>query len=408
MLVYFAGTGNIFYVWGVLWPQMAVEFGWSRATFGGAFSLFMFLFGVPGPLIGASIVRFGPRANIIVGNAIAALGLAALFFTSEPWHLYLFYGVFVGLGNGFGMFAATTTIANNWFIKRRSLAMGLTVAAGGLGGLAIPPLIAMLTSITGWRDVWVVLALSHLVLAVIIGGLFLIRNKPEDLGQLPDGVAAEASENLKAAPPRIYQTPVDWETGQAMRRLATWLLVIFGSANMFALNIMNVHQVVHLQDIGFSPLVAATALGLLPGMSILGRLGFGAVAQRIEPRYVAALCLALQVVAVTILLNARTLPLIYLYAVIFGITYGGLIVAGPTLLGAYYGRARYAQILGWMLPLTTAAGAIGGPLAGAIYDATNTYALAFIIVIAFSAVGMVCAFLARPPKPPSQPVERLS
>lgn len=403
MLVYFCGCGNIFYAYGVFMPSMIGEFGWSRVAFGGAFSLFFLLSGMPGPLIGASIVRFGPRANIIVGNALAALGLAALFFTSEPWQLYLFYGVFVGLGNGFGMFAATTTIANNWFIRRRSLAMGLTVAAGGLGGLAFPPLITMLISFTDWRAAWVVLAFTHLVLAVVVGGLILIRDKPENLGQLPDGVAAEAQEGSSPGvntASRVYQTAVDWETGQAMRRLTTWLMVIFGSANIFALNVMNVHQVAHLKDIGFSPIVAATALGLLPGMSIIGRLGFGALADRIEPRYLAAACLTLQAVAVIILLNARDLPLIYLYAIIFGICYGGLIVSYPTMLGAYYGRARYAQILGWMLPAVTAMGAIGGPLAGAIHDATNTYSLAFMVVVAFSAIGAACAFLARPPKPP--------
>ncbi len=398
MLVYFCGCGTVFYAYGVFVPSIIGEYGWSSTVVSGAFSLFFLLGGLAGPLIGASIVRFGPRVNIIIGNALAAFGLAGLYFATQPWHLYLFFGVLVGLGIGFGLFAATTAVANNWFIRRRSLAMALTVASGGLGGLAFPPLIALLISATGWHAAWLVLAAIQLVLAVVVGGVLLIRDRPEDLGQLPDGMAAGVVLD-RAAPSPVYHTPVDWDAKQAMRRRTTWLLVILGAANIFALNMMTVHQVKYLVDIEIDPVVAATAFGLLPGMSILGRLGFGALAGRIEPRYLATICLAIQAVAVIILMNATSLPLVYLYSVLFGICYGGLILAHPTMIGAYYGRAHYAQILGWLLPIVTVIGAIAAPLAGAVHDATNTYTLAFVVVIAFCALGAVCAFWARPPKP---------
>jgi len=75
-----------------------------------------------------------------------------------------------------------------------------------------------------------------------------------------------------------------------------------------------------------------------------------------------------------------------------------LVVALPTFVGGYYGRIYYAQILGMIFPASTIAEATGPVLAGAIYDATTTYAPAFAIVAAFSSVGLICAILARPPK----------
>ena len=172
----------------------------------------------------------------------------------------------IGLGQGFGLYIATTTIANNWFMRRRSLAVSLVVVLGGLGGFAGPSLIGMLIPSIGWRLTWVCLGGILLVLSVVIGGL-LIRNRPEDLGQLPDGEVRE--KNTTKAPSRVYQTPVDWEVRDALHTPALWLIVIFSGANLLAVLTMTTHLVAYLQDIGLSLGTAAFILGLAPGMSIM-------------------------------------------------------------------------------------------------------------------------------------------
>ena len=356
-------------------------------------------FGLPSPLIGASIARFGPRVNIVLGNLLAALALAGVSLTQEVWHLYVFYGI-GGIGVGFGMYVACTTVVNNWFIQKRSLGMGLVVAAGGLGGFVFPLLVTWLISTIGWQLSWVVLAGIHLVFAVLIGGVILVRNKPEDLGQVPDGVSIEplGREEGAGRHSQVYQSPVDWRTKQAMRKPTTWLIVAIGAANFFAIGAVMSHQVAYLKDIGFTSMIAAMALSLVSGMSIIGRLGFGALALRFEVRRLAIFSFVVQLVALAILLTTKNLALIYIYAALFGISYGALITSLPTFVGGYYGRTHYAQILGLIFPLTTVAEAVGPVLAGAIYDVTATYTLAFIVVIAFSSAGLICAILARPPK----------
>ncbi len=141
MLVYFTTSGTFFYSYGVFLSAMCNEYGWSRALVGGGLSVALLAFGLPSPLIGASIARFGPRANIVLGNLLVVIGLAGMSITTEVWQIYLFYGILVGLGSGFGLYLTCTTLVNNWFIKKRSLGMGLVISAGGLGGFTFPPLV---------------------------------------------------------------------------------------------------------------------------------------------------------------------------------------------------------------------------------------------------------------------------
>ncbi|MCD6567466.1 MAG: hypothetical protein J7K94_01830, partial [Dehalococcoidia bacterium] len=100
MLVYFTTSGTFFYSYGVFLPIMCNQYDWSRVMVGAGISIALLAFGLPGPLIGASIARFGPRVNIIFGNLLVAIGLACMSIATEIWQLYLFYGVFIGLGAG--------------------------------------------------------------------------------------------------------------------------------------------------------------------------------------------------------------------------------------------------------------------------------------------------------------------
>ncbi|UCH02471.1 MAG: MFS transporter [Candidatus Bathyarchaeota archaeon] len=399
MLVYFTGCGIFFYSYGVFLPTMCDELGWSRAAMAAGLSLGTLTFGLPSPLIGASIARFGPRINMVLGNLLAAIGLAGVSLVQEVWHLYFFYSL-SGLGIGFGMYMASTTVVNNWFIQKRSLGMGLVIAAGGMGGFVLPPLVTWLISSIGWQMSWVVVAGIHFTIAVLMGGLILIRNRPEDLGQGPDGLSTEPASEKEGIDnrSRVDQSPVDLLTKQEMHKPTTWLIAAINAANFFAIGAVMAHQVAYLKDLSFTPMVAAMALSLVSGMSIVGRLGFGALALRFDVRRLAIVSFAVQLIGLAILLTTANLALIYVYAVLFGISCGGLIVALPTFIGEYYERTYYAQILGTIFPLGTIAEAMGPVLAGAIHDATATYTLAFTLVTAFSLVGLVCAILVRPPK----------
>jgi MFS family permease len=394
------GGGIFFYAYGVFLPVMCAYFNWSRAALALGLSLGLLTFGLLSPVYGVLVDRFGSRASLMAGNLLLAMALAGMSLVKEVWHVYLFYSL-AGIGGGLGGYIPVVTIANNWFKKKRPLAMGITAAATGVGGFIFPPLATMLISSLRWQMSWLVLAGVALILASLVGGLIMVRNRPEDMGQSPDGISAEPS---TPAGMTDHPSPADegtggWLTGQALRQPVTWLITIIGMCNLLTLGTLVGHQVAHVQDLGFSPTTASLTLSTVSVFSIIGSLVFGPLALRFNLRYLASAAFVLQLIALIILLTTRQLPLIYIYAVLWGSGSGILLTVVPTMIGEYYGRTYFAKITGVISAVTIATEAAAPVIAGLIYDATSTYTTAFAILAAFSLVGLVCALFAHPPKP---------
>jgi MFS family permease len=400
MLAYGGICGDVTYAYGVFLPSMNETFGWNRSALSGPYTLFLIIGGLLGPLVGWTIARFGARKNIILGNIFAVIGLLGMSQVHDIWHVYLFFGVLGGLALASAEFLTATTVINHWFIRRRSLALGLLFASGGVGGFFLPPLIISFISGLGWRWAWVCLAGIHLLLTVILAGL-LIRNTPESEGQLPDGQALESpSDHFHSSARRlVYSTPVDWNAGDALRTPVMWILLILFSVLLFATNMLNTHQVAYLRDLQYSPMVSATALGLMLGMSILGRLVSGILGMRFDGRYLAAVFFAFMGLGIVSLMNARGIIFVYLYSILTGIGFGGMIVLLPNIMGAYFGRTHFSRIVGWTTPVVTLASAVSPMLAGFLYDTTGSYFLPFTIAAALLFGCIILALLARPPRP---------
>lgn len=395
-LVIFIVGGALINSFGVLLPVVTGEFGWSRAEVSLALTLGILSFGLPSPLFGIFINRLGPRKTIIFGNALAALGLAGIYLAGEVWHFYGFY-ILVGLGGGFGGYIACTTLVNNWFVRRRSLALGIFQASAGLGGFIFPPLTTALIAAIDWRAAWLVLAGIILAVPVLIGGVFLIRNRPEDMGLTPDGNPPESLPE-KQPMPAAEAKHSGWGVLKVMKTPTPWFIGGLAAANSFTIGMLATHQIAHVQDIGYEPMTAATTLSVMSVSSLFGSLLFGFLALRIKVRRLAFGAFISQLAGLTILLTAKELGLLYFFAVLVGLSGGALTTTLPTLVGSYYPRERYAEVLGMVFPFQIIANAAAGTIAGAIFDATDSYTPAFIAAAVLSLAGLCFAVLARPPK----------
>ncbi len=400
MLAYGAICGAVTYGFGVFLPSMSESFGWSRSALSGPYTLFLMIGGLLGPLAGVTVARFGARKNIILGNAAAALGLLGMSQVGEIWQVYLFFGVMGGLGLAFAEFLAATTVINHWFVRKRSLALGFLFASGGIGGFLMPPFISALISGLGWRFAWAALACVHLIMGVVGAG-WLIRNKPEEEGQFPDGHASQeqfdAWREKETGP--VYHTREDWGVRDALRTPALWILLCLFSVLLFATTMLTAHQVAYLQDLHYSPMVSATALGLMLGTSILGRLLSGVLGMRFKGMHLAAVFMACMGFGFLSLMNARDLFFVYLYSILTGLGFGGMIVLLPHTMGAYFGRANFSRIVGWTTPIVTLASAASPLLAGFLHDSTGSYTLPFAVATALIFACCLLALAARPPKP---------
>jgi MFS family permease len=399
-VMYFAMTGLLLYSFTVFLPFLTTSFGWSRASVSWANSLAMVVTGLVSPLAGLCVARYGARKAVATGGVLCVLCFVCASFHTQLWQLYLAYAVLFGLGGSLCGVLTMTTIVNNWFVKKRSLALSIILAAGGLGGSAMIPLIMSMVTRFGWRSAYLLIAAMVLALLVILPSL-LVVNKPEDLGQVPDGFQVDDKRDSSPNKQNLYGTPVDFTAGEAIRTSAFWYLTILAATFMFGIQGFLLHQVAFLQDIKISSAIASMAFSLYVGVSTVGRLAMGFLGIRYPTKPMAIIAMLLLISGLTILLWAKTLPIIFLYNVFIGLGVGGTYVAIMNLIPLYFGKTHYPQIIGFALPFSTIIGSIGSPLTGWIYDITGNYRLAWELAILVMAIGLVSLILARPPVHPS-------
>ena len=293
-----------------------------------------------------------------------------------------------------------TTIANNWFVRKRSLALSFVFTAGGIGALVLVNLTMKMINHLGWRSTYLMIGAITILLLVIMPGL-LVRNKPEDLGQVPDGIDGQDKKVTEARAKNIHSTPVDFTAKEAMRTPALWLLMVFAAAHMFGLQGMLQHQVAFLMDIGLSSSAAAFAMSLFGGVSIVGRLGIGFLGLKYHIRPLAIVTMLLLIAGMSIAVFTETMSMVFVYTTLLGIGMGSSLVAVMNLYPVYFGKTHYPKIFGYMRPFITIISSLGSPLAGRIRDITGSYTLAWEISVGVLIIGLVLLILAKPPIHPT-------
>ena len=398
--MYFVMSGALLYSFPIFLPFLCDAFDWSREFVSWAQTTAMIVIGLTGPFAGIFIARYGPRRAIVVGNTLSASCFILMGFLSGPWQLFFAYGVLFGLGGSLGGMLPITTIANNWFVRKRSLALSFVFTAGGIGALVLVNLTMKMINHLGWRSTYLMIGAITILLLVIMPSL-LVRNKPEDLGQVPDGIDGQDKKVTEARAKNIHSTPVDFTAKEAMRTPALWLLMVFAAAHMFGLQGMLQHQVAFLMDIGLSSSAAAFAMSLFGGVSIVGRLGIGFLGLKYHIRPLAIVTMLLLIAGMSIAVFTETMSMVFVYTTLLGIGMGSSLVAVMNLYPVYFGKTHYPKIFGYMRPFITIISSLGSPLAGRIRDITGSYTLAWEISVGVLIIGLVLLILAKPPIHPT-------
>ena len=147
--------------------------------------------------------------------------------------------------------------------------MGILTASAGMGGLVYPPVVTALIRAIGWRESWLVLA-GMVVISALVAGVVLIRNKPEDMGQVPDGIHTAPIIQSEKPALRTGDGPAVWRMTQLLKGPTIWLILAFVVVNALTMGAMMTHQIAYLQDIGFNPMTAATTMSLMSIFSLIG------------------------------------------------------------------------------------------------------------------------------------------
>jgi MFS family permease len=376
------------------------EFGWDRGLAAGAFSFGFLVSAVLSPIVGRVMDARGPRVVIMTGVVLMTMGLFLAPSIKRPWHLYATLGVLVGGGANMMTYTAHSQFLPNWFIRRRGLAISIAFAGAGVGAIVLLPWLQSIIVTDGWRASCV--AMGMLVVAVVAPLSLLVHKKPEDIGLHPDGASGLASVAEQHRASNVIDpawVAIEWTLGRALRTSRFWWIALGYFCGLVAWYAVQVHQTKYLIEIGFSPLVAAWALGAVSIVGVPGQIILGTWSDRIGREWIwtvgcagFAICYG----ALILLEHAPSNGLLYTMVLSQGfLGYALTSVMGPIVAEIFEGP-HYGSIFGTLTVALIGGGAAGPWIAGAIHDATGSYRLAFILTIACCLASAASIWIAGP------------
>ncbi|OGO06142.1 MAG: hypothetical protein A2Y60_00605 [Chloroflexi bacterium RBG_13_54_9] len=387
-----------FYGFSVFIPPLLKMFGWSRAQISLAASISRLEGGIEGPIVGWLIDKIGARVMAISGLIVAGLGFIWFSRVNSLLSYYLIYGVFLSIGFQVGFSHATYAVAAKWFIKKRSRAMSAIAVGVGVGGMIMPPILGWLIENYGWRNAAIFSGVA--LMAIGLPAAMVMRPTPEKYGLLPDGELHEEPKGQNGKATVIVKTAeVNLTVKEALKSANFWILIIGQVIGSVTGSVVHMHQTVHLTDMGIPYRAAATALGFMVGASIPGRIVGGWLGDIFDKRRLLLLFCIGECIGVYILSIANTLPLVYLFVIIYGFSFGVSIPLRTSLRGDLFGRTNFATIQGIMSPIMMPFGVIGPVFAGWVYDYFGSYQIAFYAWIFGAVIGAISYQFLRIPKP---------
>ena len=394
-LILTISSGLGFYGQGVLLDPLCHAHGWSKGAVSTAMTFYFLSNGVVGMLIGRQIDRFGPRRLMVLGALTMGLAFVLLNRVTALWHMYVIY-LLMAFGYSSTSIVPINALLVNWFILRRGRVMSLVMCGLSIGGIVMVPLATFLIARWGLSQALPVLG-GVFCVGIVPPALLVIKQRPSDVGQFPDGLSPQSmpAEPVAAALRHDRQT-VTWTRRQAMHTLTFWALVTAFFLAMICQVAYLVHQISFLsRSLGLAG--AATAVSLTAAASIVGRLILGVFIDPLDKRYVTVGLFLLQGIAILGLAYSTHAVVLYMGTFIFGLTMGSILMTQSLLTAECFGMVSFGAVSGLMGMFVAAGAAIGPAIAGRIYDATQSYHLAFTLFAVVSAVAAVAVLFAKPP-----------
>jgi MFS family permease len=380
----------------VINTAMAKELGFSRETLGLITTFYIIMSGLPGPIVAMAVNRFGVRRTLIAGSLMNVTGAAFMATVANSGAAAcLGFGLVVGGGVCTGAAIASQTVVSRWFVRRRSLALSILYSSGAIGGyFAVKYILPWAMDAGGsWRTAWWVIV----ALAALAGLLALafVRERPEDLGLLPDGEAGGSTQARRARPEFITSTP--WESRDALRRPAYWLIVFSLVGGSGGYTLFLAHGIVHLQDLGHSVDAARGALATMTWTGLLAKAVIMLLGDRIDPRYLWAVFMVFFGAGLVMIVDARSAWVVNAFATCLGIGFGGGVVCLMAVLGNYYGLKAFALLSGIAIAINTTLSALAPYIAGFLFDHGYGYGGTCYFLAGWCFLGALVLFLIRRP-----------
>ena len=388
----------------VLIFPISEQLGWSRTLIAGSVSAGAIASLVFSPIVGWAIDRFGARPVMVVSVLCLGVAMVSLAWATLPITFY------IALSVGRIVFhtsapIGSSTVASRWFIKKRGRAIGMIFLIGAIGGIVFTMLASLVVESYGLKTTWIVIGLVVLTISVA-PPLFLVAERPEDIGLRPDGdpPLPDESENpieLSEAEVAVEQTPQadddSWTIGEAVHSETFWIMVAMGFTTFFVHTSIGVHMGAYFRDVGLGPTSAALAVSVSWTVSAIGSVSWGFVTDRVPIRYAYSLMFLVQAGSTLYLIFVGGTIGVFLAAALFGIVSSGSNVIPSVMYANYFGRSSLGRIRGIGEVGVLLGQATGPVIAGILFEVQGDYKSIFTVFVLMALACCLVVLRARTP-----------
>ncbi len=348
-------------------PVVQGEFASTRGAASLAFTFVMLGFGLGGVVTGKLTDRFGIVIAIGMGIGLVALGYVGAGLSSAMWQFILVHFA-IGAGSS-ATFGPLMAEASHWFERRRGIAVTIAASGNYIGGAIWPPLLNWGMQSFGWRTTHIAVGLFSAAAMAIV--LTLLR--------MQIGAGSQRS-HINAPPPRI-----DLRLGA---NTLTVMLCVASVACCVAMAMPQVHIVAYCGDLGYGVARGAQMLSLMLGFGIVSRIGSGFLADRIGGIRTLLIGSVAQGFALLFYLFFDSLASLYIISAMFGLFQGGIVPSFAIIVRESMPASEAATRVGMVILASVAGMSFGGWVSGLIFDATGSYAAAFINGLGWNALNV--------------------
>jgi MFS family permease len=370
---------------------MAIDFGGGRGTISMAYTIYMVCFGLGSFLMTWLADRVSMRLLLAIAVVSYSAGAILGSLAGSLGTLYVAFGVLNGAAVGSLVGCLTYAVAQ-WFATNKGLALGIMMAGMGMGVFASSMTANLVMGSYGWRGTFVVLGIGALVINVPM--LLLIRERMAVGTARPDTRPAAVSQTQHAP---IVAT-AGWSTASAAKTWSFWSL----NATFFCCCLSHsgplLHYIPYANDLGLAAQRSALLVTLVGLASVVGRTGLGALSDWIGGKRTLFFCLLVQMLMAVWVMVFTSWAAWVTFAILFGISYGGVFPLYPAITRGYFGAEGTGGIYGFQLFLSTIAMGLGGYLGGYLFDLFGTYRVSFLTSITVGVLSILLLFTVTAPR----------
>jgi len=379
---------------GLFVPYLPEALDTSMAAVSGALALSMVGAAIVQPFTGLFLDRWGGRIVLSVGLASAGIGLCGTALSGTLWQLTLFMGFASSIAYAAASPVSITSVVSGWFDSKRGMALGIATSGTKVAMIVLPPAVAALIALFGWRVA--MLALGGVVCLLIPAILLFLKPAP---GSAAARRAARRSTSAAADDVEAGMPPASGATDTtlwaALRVPTFWLIAVSLFANGLIMNLVFIHLPTFMLEMGYSDALAAIGLAVLGGIGIVGNVVTGTLSDWIGRRHVLIVMFGVRGLATLYLILAPGLLSLVAFVLAFGLLgYGAIGVIGA-LASDLFGRRSIGAILGSAYVFNQLGGAVGVYAGGASLEWTGSYAAALWLSVVTTVLSTLCVTLMR-------------